>query len=223
MHSIGVVVPVLIRTDKHLAMTMKCLELARRNTKLPFQLIIVESGSQYLTDEADIHIFERIATTPEIGHNLGFMVASRNDYVVLLTNDTYMTEGWLESLLECFQIPDCGLSTLGTERFGHVKKEFIDEGNWFDVAMIKSEVFKRCGYYDERYNGSWPDTDLLLRAYKEGWKMYRNFNCIVTAPQGEAHATVYMNPKHQENYLMGQKLFYEKHKDCGLEIFDRLK
>ena len=220
--TVGVVIPVLIRNDKQLRMTLECIRLARTKTQIPFQLIIVESGSQYLSDQADIYIHEKEVTTPEIGHNIGFRVASRNDFVVLLTNDVYMTDNWLEVLLDTFsRKPDAGLATLGTVLKGHVQEDKIEEGNWFDVAMIKSEVFEKVGYYDERFIGSFPDTDLLVRAYKEGWKMYRNFNCIVN---GEPpHQTVHMNPKFQENYERGRNIFREKHEGCGLAIYEAYK
>lgn len=220
--TIGVVIPVLIKNHKQLAMTQRCLQAARDNTKLPFQLIIVESGSQYFIDEADIHIHEKIPTTPEIGHNIGFRVSSRNNFVVLLTNDVYVKDNWLEVLLSTFdRKEDCGLATLGTVLKGHVKEDRIEEGNWFDVAMIKSEVFERIGYYDERFHGSFPDTDLLVRAYKEGWKMYRNFNCVI---DGEPpHQTVHQNPFFKENYIRGRALFREKHEGCGLAIYEACK
>lgn len=227
MHSIKVIninvmMPVLIRTDKQLAMTLKCIDCARRNTQVPFKLIIVESGSQYLIDAADIYIHEKVVTTPEIGHNLGFRTASRGDYVVLLTNDVYVGEGWLESLLDTFyRKEDCGLSTLGAKRFGHVKEDKIEEANFFDVAMIKSEVFDKVGYYDERFCGSWSDPDLLIRAYKEGWKMYRNFNSIIDGE--EPHSTVGMSSKHNEKYLRGQQLFKEKNENCGLALYHSIK
>jgi hypothetical protein len=222
MSAISVVMPVLIRTPEQLTMTLKCIGLARSKTKVPFDLIIVESGSQYLIDEADIYVHERVATTPEIGHNLGFRIAApRSDYVGLLTNDTFVSEGWLEVLLDTFKKQeDCGFSTLGAVRFNHKQEDRIEEGNFFDVALIKSEVFARCGYYDERFNGSWSDPDLLVRGYKEGWKMYRNFNSLV---DGLVHATVYMNLKHHENYLRGQQLFREKHEGCGLPIYEVTK
>lgn len=215
-------IPILIKNDAHIYMTSRCISEARINTRIPFDLIIVESGSTYFQDEADIHIYEKIPTTPEIGHNLGFRVGCRYDKIVLLTNDTFMSKGWLETLLDTFnKKPDCGFSTLGAERFGHNQEDKIEEGFWFDVAMIDRKVFDEIGFYDERFIGSWPDTDLLVRAYKMGWKMYRNFNCII---KGELnHATVGMNPKHQENYDMGRKIFREKHEGCGLAIYEAYK
>lgn len=216
---ISVVVPVLIRNDKQLAMTMKCLGLAKLKTKLPYELIIVESGSQYLADEADVHIYEKDVTTPEISHNRGFR-AARGEYVVLLTNDVFVDDNWLECLLDCFKLPWVGAATLASTQFHHVKQDKIEEGNWWSVAMVPKKVFEEVGYYDERFINSWCDTDLLIRIYKTGKKMYRNFNCVVEHLVG---ATIYEKPGFKENYEMGRKLFHMKHSDCGLEIFDKVK
>lgn len=220
MPSVSVVVPVLIKTDKQLAMTMRCLDLARKHTKIPFELVIVETNSQYLIDEADTYVYEKASNpTPEHGHNLGFKVAS-GDFIALLTNDVFVTEGWLESLLSCFRITDCGLATVATTQFNHKKEEKIEEGIWFSVAMIPRFIFDKVGYYDERFVNSWCDTDLIVRVYKEGYRMYQNFNCVVEHTPGQ---TVYQKPEFQKNYQDGRKLFYEKHKDCGLPIFEALK
>lgn len=223
MHvSVCVVMPVLIKNDKHLAMTSKCIELARSKTAIPFDLIIVESGSQYFSEYADVYVNEKSITTPEIAHNIGFRIGCRYKYIVLLTNDTYMSDDWLEALMEPFvKYADCGLSTLGCSRYGHSQSDLIKEDFWFDVAMISKDVFETIGFYDERFIGSWPDTDLLIRAYKAGFKMYRNFACIV---DGEApQATVGLNPKHKENYEMGRALFRSKHEGCGILLYDAVK
>lgn len=200
-------------------MTKKCIELARSCTQIPFNLIIVESGSQYFIDDCDIYIHEKVVTTPEIAHNLGFK-ASNSEYTVLLTNDVYVSYGWIEKLLDCFIISDCGASTLASTQFGHTIENKIEEGNWWSVAMIKKEVFEKVGYYDERFINSWCDTDLLVRMYKEGYKMYRNFNCVVEHLIGQ---TIYKKDGFQKNYEDGRILFNEKHKDCGLQIFEACK
>jgi GT2 family glycosyltransferase len=219
--NVSVVLPILIKTDKHLSMTMKCLCMAKKFTNIPFELIIVETGSQYFSEEADIYIYEKNVTTPEISHNNGFRMACRSDFVVLLTNDVFVREKWLECLLEPFQRhPDCGASTLASTQFGHIQENKIEEGNWWSIAAIKQEVFKKCGYYDERFINCWCDTDLLLRMRKEGYKMYRNFNCVVDHLVG---ATNYDKPDFKKNYEEGRKLYQEKHEGCGLELYEVTK
>jgi glycosyltransferase involved in cell wall biosynthesis len=216
---LSVVVPVLLKSLKHIAMTQKCLDLARKCTQLPFELVIVESGTQHLAEEADVYIYEKKVTTPEISHNRGFKSAS-GDYIALLTNDVFVSDGWLECLLDCFKISDCGASTLGSTQFHHVKNNTIEEGNWWSVVMIKKDVFEKVGYYDERYINSWCDTDLLMRMYLSGYKMYRNFNCIVEHLVGQ---TIYDKPDFHKNYSDGQRLFNEKFQDCGHPLFNQLR
>lgn len=220
--SISVVMPILIKTNEHLSMTNRCIELARGRTAIPFELIIVESGSTYFQDYADLHVYEKNVSTPEIAHNIGFRMACRNNIIVLLTNDVFVGHNWLEVLEATFSAkPDCGLATLATSFFGHEEHDEIAEDYWFDVCAIKREVFEQVGFYDERFNGSFPDRDLLIRAYKEGWKMYRNYNCVVDL--AGTQTTVGTNPHHKDNYERGHRLFIEKHEGCGLPIYEAVK
>lgn len=220
MLKFSVMLPVLIPSEKHLAMTYKCLTLAKKYTSLPFELVIVESGSQYLSDEADVYINEKVPSTPEHGHNIGWKVCS-GDYITLLTNDVYVSEGWLEALHDCFlKKEDCGASTLASTQFSHIKENKIEEGNWWGMAMIPKYVFDKVGYYDERFVNAWCDTDLLLRMYKAGYKMYRNFNCVVEHLVGQ---TNYAKPSFNKDYEAGRKLFNEKHDGCELPLFEVMR
>ena len=214
MPSISVVVPTLIKTDKHLALTLQCLEKARACTKLPFELIIVETLTNYLEDYADTYIQEPTKTSDVSSFNRGFQAAS-GDYLCLLTNDVLVDTGWLECLLECFKIDDCGISTLATDQFNHEKHEEISEGIWFSVAMWRNigELF------DELYVNSWNDTDFVMRMYLKGKKAYRNDNCVV---HHEVGATQYNDPKHWENYHKNMSLFKSRYKDCGHPIYEIL-
>jgi GT2 family glycosyltransferase len=217
--SVSVVLPVLIRNNKQLAMTMQCLDKARRYTSIPFELVIVETKTQYLLDEADVYVYEKnVEPSAEKSHNRGFKIAS-GEYITLLTNDVYVSDGWLEAMLECFKIKDCGASTVASTQFNHLKENKIEVGNWWSTCMIKREVFDRVGYYDERFRDSWCDTDLLLRMALNGYKMYRNFNCVVDHLIGQ---TNYVKPGFKENYEAGRELFRQKHEGCGLEMYSTL-
>ena len=215
---IDIVTPLWIKSEKHLAMTIKCFELARQKTKLSYKHIIVETGSDYLRDYADVHIYEKEKVDICKSINRAFKCSS-GDYIAQLANDVFVDENWLECLLGCFAIPDCGLATLASTQFNHKKEDKIEEGIWFALAMIPQWLFKKIGYFDEEYKRVWADTDFVLRAYKEGYKMYRNFNCVVEHTPG---TTEYYGG-HDEAYIMGRKLFNDKHKDCGLPIFERLR
>lgn len=202
--TISVVVPTLISNTEQLQTTLECLKAARAKTKLPFELVIVETCSEYLREFADTYVLERKKTTATKSINRGFACAS-GDYVVLLTNDVIVDENWLENLLECFEKPDCGLATLATDQHKHEKQDKIDEGIWFSVAMIpKSEA-----WFDEGYlPGSWDDSDLILRVYLTGRIMYRNYKSVVHHKIGMTH---YEKPDHFSNFEKNKAYFIQKY------------
>lgn len=216
---ISLVVPVFIPTEKHLAMSVKCLELARAKTKLPYELIIIETCSDYLKDYADVHIYEKERTDVHKSVNKGLKVAS-GEYVALLTNDVFVDTAWLECLKETFLQEDCGISTLASSEFNHQKEDKIEEAFWFSVVMISRKLINKIGYFDEDYKRIFADTDYAVRAYKAGFKMYRNYGCVVNHTPG---STVYAEDGHGKAFEEGRKLFNEKHKGCELPIFNRLR
>lgn len=209
MQTVNVIVPVLVNSTEQVAMTIRCIKRARETTKIPFELVIVETQTDYFKDLADVYIWEREKTTATVSINRALKSCNK-DWIVLLTNDVIVDEGWLEALFECFKEKDCGISTLGSTQFNHQKENKIEEGNWWSIVLFPSWIFEKVGYFDERFKGVWDDTDLLIRIYKAGYRMYRNFNVIVEHPT-ESHQ--YNKQEHRENYNEGQKLFYEKHKD----------
>jgi len=208
MPTVNVIVPILVNTPEQIAMTIRCIKKARES-KITFELVIVETVTDYFKDLADIYIWEKEKTTATISINRALRACNK-DWVVLLTNDVIVDDGWLEALLECFKDKGCGVATLGSTQFNHQKKDVIEEGNWWSIVLFPKWIFEKVGYLDEEFKGVWDDTDLLMRIYKAGYKMYRNFNCIVEHPK-DSHAD--NRQQHMENYNHGQKLFYEKHKD----------
>jgi len=201
--TIDVVFPAYITTQKQLALSMKGLSQARELTSLKFNLIIVETVSNYLSDYADTYIFERERTTADRSINNGFYCC-RADMTVLLTNDVGLKEGWLEALADCFnKVPDCGMATLATTQLGHTKANKIEEGIWCSVFMIPREYAE----FDEKYVNSWEDSDIIMQTYLRGYKMYRNFNCVVDHDPGQ---TVYQDKLTQDNYQKNKEYFMSK-------------
>lgn len=202
---VSVVVPILIRSESQHRTTVACLEAAKTKTNLPFELIIVETESNFFRAYADVHIWEKHRTTSTRSINRGFHAAT-GEFVVLLTNDVIVSDGWLEHLLDCFKISDCGLSTLATTQFHHTQQNMIGEGIWFSVAAMH----KKDAYFDEGYQGAWDDSDLLMRVYLSGRKMYRNYNCVVDHKVG---MTLYGEAGHDTKFEAGKARFLEKWKD----------
>lgn len=212
---ISVVIPIYAYENRHVFMTTKCIEAAKSNTYVDFETIIVETGSNNFSDYADIYIYEKYRTTADISINRGFNCA-KSDYVVLLTNDVIVSEGWLESLIEPFdKFIDCGASTLASNQFGHKKDNKIEEGIWGSVFMIP----KKYASFDENYINSWEDSDLWMQIYSNGLKMYRNFDCVVYHSPGQ---TVYNDKMTQDNWESNKKYFINKWKDSNLSLYTSL-
>lgn len=212
---IDVVFPTYITNQKQLAMSIRNIELARNNTKIPFNLIIVETCSNYLTDYADIYIYERKKTNATMSINKGFYCCD-GDKTVLLTNDVGVREGWLDALLECFdKNKDCGVSTLASTQFSHTQSDKIEEGIWGSVFMIPTLWAE----FDRNYINSWDDSDLWMQVYSRGYKMYRNFKCVVEHDPGQTH---YQDPQHQVNYEANRTYFTNKWRDSKLPLYQIL-
>lgn len=212
---ISVVIPVYAPSQKHILMTVKCIELAKSNTNIDFDTVIVETCSNYFAEYADVYIYERQRTTADISINRAFNCC-RGDYVVLLTNDVMVTKGWLEALIEPFnKFNDCGVSTLASNQFNHKKEDKVEEGIWGSVFMTQ----RKYASFDENYINSWEDSDLWMRIYSDGLKMYRNFNCVVEHNPGQ---TVYNDKLTQDNWESNRKYFIKKWKNSHIPLYNIL-
>ena len=91
-----------------------CIERIRKYTKGDYELILIDNGSTFGAEEiqkaADIYI--RNETNLGFGKacNQGFR-AAKGEWIVCMNNDVYVYEGWLESLMQTFEVnPECGFS-----------------------------------------------------------------------------------------------------------------
>ena len=211
MSRVSVIIPIYIANPENIAMTVKCIEKAKKGISEDVEWIIVETCTDYFMEYADTYIYEKEKTTPTTSINKGFKVAS-GEYVVLLTNDVFVEEGWLDALLDCFKKEDCGLSTLGSDEFNQSKKDLIQEFVYFPVAMIPKKYAK----FDEKYVTCFNDTDIIMQVYIDGLKMYQNLNSIV---QHLSRATQGVLPTTDEKYVHDKNIFiskYNKYKDMKM-------
>lgn len=97
---------IIIPCFNNLRYTRECIEHLTRNTKTPYELIVVDNGS---TDGTAAYVKKNTkARLIENRDNLGFakainqgMRAARGEFMVWLNNDVIVTPGWLEGLIAC--------------------------------------------------------------------------------------------------------------------------
>ena len=104
---------IIILTYNQIDYTKKCIDSILTNTTGPFELIVVDNGSNDGTVEylesisfrkyADVRI--KIIKNNENkgfagGNNLG-IAASIGDYIIIMNNDVVVTPGWLKRMIDC--------------------------------------------------------------------------------------------------------------------------
>lgn len=219
---VSIVLPTLIRNNEQFNTTIKCIELARKNTDIDFNLIVVETETNYLEEFADqyFHVAQKTISTKDI--NLGFQAAD-TEYIGLLTNDVYVDRGWLDSLLETFQKKkDCGIATLASTQFNEkCQPGRIEEWVWCSLFLTKKEYLVKHNYFDaETFPAVWDDSDFVTKLCLDGLLPYKNFSSVVHHKIG---MTEYKCPHHEARYQENGKKYNEKYKDCKHRIYEHLR
>ncbi|HET7844713.1 MAG TPA: glycosyltransferase, partial [Xanthomonadales bacterium] len=200
---VSIVVPVY----NHFEHTLTCLRsLAQHAGTVPFETIVVDDCSSDQTPQRLAEIAGIRALRNE--RNLGFIGAcnagaalARGEYVLFLNNDTAVTAGWLEALLDAFVAePQAGL--VGAKLVypdGRLQEAggivFADASGWnygrFDdpsmpqyeylrevdycsgaAIVLPRALWHRLGGFDTRYAPAYyEDTDLAFRVREAGLKV----------------------------------------------------
>ena len=198
---VSIIIPVFNQVDY----TKKCIDSIIKNTNTPYEIIVINNASEdgtksLLESREDIVI---INNEQNLGYpkaiNQGLEIAKGKDFV-LLNNDTLVTKGWLERLLEVKRTMNkVGIigvysnSISGPQLDVSSNYKSISEMNryaeknyekrhyaWikfpriaFVCALISGEVVKTIGGLDERYSpGNFEDDDYCLRAQLAGYQSF---------------------------------------------------
>lgn len=198
----------IILTYNELEYTKKCIKSIKRRTPQDHEIIFVDNGStdgtvKWLREQVKGHKNFRLI---ENGKNLGFakgcnqgIEASQGEFILLLNNDTVVSEGWLGRMLECLAFaPDAGIvgpmtnSISGLQaiddNYGSV--EYLDtyaakfkEGYRHRriplrrivgfCMLFKRSLAEQIGLLDESFGtGNFEDDDFCLRAELAGYRNY---------------------------------------------------
>ena len=201
-------VSIIILAHNQLGDTRQCLASIEQYTPVSHELILVDNGSTDGTAE----FFRKYASTRKNVHvvinqkNLGFaggnnvgLALARGEHVLLLNNDTVVTEGWLERMLAVFQrFPEVGLvgpvsnCVSGPQLISPVRYKRLADLPSFAVEvatanagqtaevprlvgfclLMRRSVIEKLGGLDERFgSGNFEDDDVCLRAGFAGFKL----------------------------------------------------
>jgi GT2 family glycosyltransferase/radical SAM superfamily enzyme YgiQ (UPF0313 family)/SAM-dependent methyltransferase len=208
---------IIIPTYNNLELTQNCLESIWQHTpRHLYELIVVDNGSQ----DATPAFLERLAASGRIRlivneTNLGYAKAcnqgaraARGDYLLMLNNDTLVTPGWLNTLIEAMEGDD-NLAAVGAKLlypddsvqhagvvFNHAGKVYhqyryfhrdhpaVNKTREFQVLtgaclLIRTSVFFQAGLFDENFQNGFEDVDLCLKVRKLGYRLLYNPNSVV--------------------------------------------
>jgi len=153
---------IIIPTYNQKQLLLQCVECIETYTMPPYEIIVVDNGSQDGTVE-ELRRRKgslRIAAHPS---NLGFaraintgLMMARGQTIVLLNNDVFVTERWLTQMLYCLhESPD--ISAVGPVT------NYISGEQEMDVPYHKiSEMHQFAAAYNRRDAEKWRDTNRLV-------------------------------------------------------------
>lgn len=238
-------VSIVIVTFNNWSYTKQCLEsLIRNNEYQNLEIIIVDNAS---TDETKIQLARlsnpniKVLFSPE---NLGFAGGNKagcnlatGEYIILLNNDTIVTQNWVEKLIKplrenehigmagpvsnsvgndqmldfCISNPLFGASDLWLQdfnQFNRGKFRYTDLLGFYCVA-IKREIYEKVGDLDTNYGiGMFEDDDYCESVKSLGYKLV-----IVEDVFVYHHGSVSfkkLQSEHYKNIWEKNKLYFEQ-------------
>ncbi len=198
---------IIILTHKQLDLTKLCLESIEAHTPESHEIIIVDNAStdgtldylrRYESAHSNVHVIANKENLGFAGGNNQGLALSRGEYVLLLNNDTVVTDGWLSRMLATLKNhPEAGLVgpmsnfVSGPQLISEVPYKNMEQMHQFakQIAeknsgqtaesfrlvgfclMARRAVIDRIGGLDERFgSGNFEDDDFCVRAAIAGFK-----------------------------------------------------
>ena len=208
-------VSIIIPVHNCLSLTEACLNSLELHTDpKEIELIIVNDASD---EEVRLALISRAKLLNENGFQTSILrnevrnsfsannnmaaKEAKGEYLCLLNNDTYVTPGWLDGMLELFSrhknlavvgnkhlFPASGLlhhCGIGLDYEGHPfhfhphETPDLPSANYerevqivsFASVLIKTEIYRKLSGLDESYRNGYEDCDFCLRARRQGYEI----------------------------------------------------
>lgn len=218
-------VSIVVPAHDHWTLTASCLaSLARHPPAVDFEVVVVDDGS---TDETVVEL-PKVAgiVAVRLEENRGFLAAvnaginaARGRYLVLLNNDTQVTPGWLDALVDTAEsdhtvgvvgaklvYPDGRLQEAGgviwSDASGHnygrdqdpadPRFNFSREVDYCSGACLlaRRELIQATGGLDPLFAPAYyEDTDLCFAARQLGYRVVYQPRATVIHTEGASHGT----------------------------------
>jgi GT2 family glycosyltransferase len=197
---------IVIVSYNNVELTKQCIEsIVARTTYPNYEIIIVDNASSDGTNDMLHEMQNQHAMMKVIinNSNRGFaaannqgVVLAEGEYIVLLNNDTVVTDDWLEAMLRHLQNENIGMVGPVTNSIGNEAKidthylnleqmhDFASRytvahaGSHFDISMLamfcvamRRDVFNEIGTLDEMFGlGMFEDDDYSRRMHAAGYR-----------------------------------------------------
>jgi GT2 family glycosyltransferase/glycosyltransferase involved in cell wall biosynthesis len=203
-------VSIVVLTYNNLHLTKACLDSIEKHTQYKnIEIIIVDNAStdgtpEFLTEYSqDRDNYKVILNSKNLGYAAGNNIGlkhARGEYLVLLNNDTYVTLGWVQTMVNHFQCrPKLGLLGPITNNIGNAAKVPTRYRNFADMlpeaarivysnmgelmslrtntiaffcVMLPRKVLEQVGLLDEKFGlGFFEDDDYCRRVEQLGFEI----------------------------------------------------
>ena len=239
-------VSIVIPAYGKLEYTLACLNsIAEHAADTPFEVIVVDDASfdgsvDKLRQIDGVRVHRNTENLGFVGSCNAGAALAHGEFVLFLNNDTLVTTGWLDAMLECFRqredaglvgarliYPDGRLQEAGgivfadgsgwnygrLEHPDDPRMNFRRQADYCSGAaiMLRRELFDKLGGFDERYAPAYyEDTDLAFKVREAGLAVYVEPRALVVHFEGISNGT-------DENAASGLKRFQKINRDKFLD------
>lgn len=218
-------VSIVIPTYGKVAYTLACLRsIVLHASDTPIEIIVVDDAAPddsaaWLAGVEGLHLLRNERNLGFIGSCNAGAQAARGEFLLFLNNDTQVTAGWLDALLQCFaERPECGIAgsklVYPDGRLQEAGGLVFNDGSCWNLGrfesrdapawqfrrevdyvsgaalMIRRTLFEHVGGFDTLLSPAYyDDTDLAFAVRAAGWRVYYEPTSMVIHCEGISAGT----------------------------------